>query len=163
MIRIMASEYNAPHSALEVYVSGCQRGCDGCHNPETWTFIEGRPWGRWLSANETKLNQPVVKQVWILGGDLLCQLNDYEISDLLSTFRRKLPGNKTLWLWTGAEIDKVQKAYLRWLDYVKTGPYKKELSGYKVQYDKAFPELELAGTNQKLWQIVMGKPKEVTA
>ena len=33
MIRIIGSEINLRHSALEVYVSGCIRDCPGCHNP----------------------------------------------------------------------------------------------------------------------------------
>lgn len=68
MIRIIGSEMNLRHRALEVYVSGCIRDCPGCHNPEAQAFGNGMRWDKWLTANRYKLATGTFRNVWILGG-----------------------------------------------------------------------------------------------
>ena len=27
-----------------IYFSGCKHACEGCHNPQSWSFAAGRDW-----------------------------------------------------------------------------------------------------------------------
>ena len=122
MIRIIGSEINLRHRALEVYVSGCIRDCPGCHNPEAQAFGNGMRWDKWLTANRYKLATGTFRNVWILGGDLLCQPEPAEVEEFLRSLRHIMPEEMDLWLWTGAYRKDVPSSVLRHIDWLKTGP-----------------------------------------
>ena len=49
MLTIIGSQLNPAHDALEIYVSGCRRGCPGCHNPEAQAFGKGKSARLWMN------------------------------------------------------------------------------------------------------------------
>lgn len=152
MIRIIGSELNLRHSALEVYVSGCTRDCPGCHNPEAQAFGNWMRWDKWLATHRYKLGTGTFRNVWLLGGDLLCQTEPAEIEEFLRSLRRIMPEEMDLWLWTGADRKDVPGYVLRHIDWLKTGPYMRELPEKTV----ALPDgsaLLLASENQELSRV----------
>ena len=54
MLTIIGSQLNPAHDALEIYVSGCRRGCPGCHNPEAQAFGKGKSAWLWMKENRYK-------------------------------------------------------------------------------------------------------------
>ena len=154
-VRIAGSEYNPVHQALEIYVSGCTRQCPGCHNPETWDFDKGTPWETWVSLNSVKLQAGLLKHIWILGGDLLCQKDMDEVLRLikfLGSFGLKL------WLWTGADPKEVPRELWPYFAYIKTGPYREGGTSVYYSYELDAPRLKLVSNNQQLWMILNGNP-----
>ena len=152
MIRIIGSEVNLRHSALEIYVSGCTRDCPGCHNPEAQAFGGGARWDKWLAANRYKLGTGTFRNVWLLGGDLLCQTEPAEIEEYLRSLRRIMPDSMDQRLWTGAYRKDLPDNVLRHLDWLQTGPYVRELPEKNV----ALPDgtaLPLASENQELFRV----------
>ena len=157
MLTIAGSAYNPEHEALEVYVSGCTRGCLGCHNPELQKFGIGKRWERWLRENTYKLkNDSLVKAVWILGGDLMCH-DLADVNEFLHSLRKVLPEGKQIALWTGQEeSSKTLEASLKYLDWVKMGSYRKDLAFEGGMFDEQYyltpsgevKEIHLASTNQ---------------
>lgn len=108
MLRIAGTEVNIDHSAFEVYVTGCTRGCLGCHNPELQGFGGGMKWTHWYRQNQGKLKDLPLMNVWILGGDLLCQYDESDVVEFLKYLRRTVPEGTKLWLWTGGEFSEVR-------------------------------------------------------
>lgn len=152
MIRIIGSECNLHHGALEVYVSGCTRACPGCHNPEAQPFGRGLRWEKWLAANRYKLSVGTFRHVWILGGDLLCQTEPAEIEELLRSLRHALPQGVSLWLWTGEDYARVPPYILQHVDWLKTGRYLRELPEREVLLPDG-TSLTLASENQELHHV----------
>lgn len=150
MLRIAGTEVNIDHSAFEVYVTGCTRGCPGCHNPELQGFGGGMKWTHWYRQNQGKLKDLPLMNVWILGGDLLCQYDESDVVEFLKYLRRTVPEGTKLWLWTGGEFSEVPKSYLPLFDYIKSGPYREGLPHLMWDYDIKYPLLELASDNQML-------------
>jgi anaerobic ribonucleoside-triphosphate reductase activating protein len=111
--------------AVEIYVSGCCRGCPGCHNPEMQDFDYGEP------LVVPKLIQYLYdRQEWfdiisILGGDILCS-PDGQAKNLLEIIHMVFP-EKSLWLFTGAEISEIPQWCFIIFDVIKYGRYIEEL------------------------------------
>lgn len=153
MLRIVSTEFNPAHQAFEVYVAGCSRKCPGCHNPEAQSFGKGRRWPEWLRDNRFKLGTRTFNQVWVLGGDLLCQPDMVDAEEFIKSLRRSMPEHMKLWVWTGGSIEDIPPSLRKWLDYVKTGEYRQELASSLIAYDAEATPLLLASHNQQVWKI----------
>lgn len=152
VIRIASTEYNPNARALEIYVSGCTRKCKGCHNIELQDYSRGILWEEWLVKNNKKLHNPLIKRLWILGGDLLCQdIQSYH--DMMSSFKKH---KLEMWLWTGCEYDKIPSDFQIWkyFDVVKAGPYDcgdHKYSFFNIVTDNGAFKLRLSGSNQQIY------------
>lgn len=123
-------------SALEIYFSGCNGCCMGCHNPELKDFDLGLNW-------RDKLNYILNRKYFFeiisfLGGEPLDQ-DKIEMQRFIQTLRSLLK-NKEFWLFTRYEIEEVPLIFLQYFDYIKTGKYDILLS------QEGFP----ASSNQRL-------------
>lgn len=155
MIYIVDSITNIPHSAFEIYVSGCTRHCKGCQNKEIQAFGIGTPWVEWERKNSKKYLNPLFKRIWILGGDLLCQSYE-DIIYMIKNIKEKT--DKELWLWTGETMENIKKNQdflhiVRQFDYVKSGPFDID---NKESYEYTLSDgtkLKIIGNNQKVYKI----------
>jgi anaerobic ribonucleoside-triphosphate reductase activating protein len=113
-------------STIEIYVSGCNRKCKGCHNPELQNFNYGEPLDFEKLINYLKEREELFTSISITGGDLLEQDN-MSAQTLVHKLSQFFP-NKKLWLFTGANY-KEDCYYWVWeyFDVVKLGEYKEEL------------------------------------
>ena len=156
MIYIAASQYNANDSALEIYVSGCTNKCEGCHNQELQEFGVGKKWPIWFRLNKNKLTvSPLIKRVFVMGGDALCQ-DSPSFLDMMGTLQRT---GLELWLFTGKRLDEIKSEFkvFQFFDFIKTGRYVKD-SPSEVIYE--LPEgmkLTLASDNQQLFKVLDNK------
>lgn len=119
--------------SLLINITGCCFHCLGCHSPELWEDI-GTP----LSISELdKLIQDNkgITCVGFMGGNLS------DVNLLAFHISMYYPSLKVGW-YTGGIIDENELLKLEFLDYVKTGPYIKELGG-----------LDSPLTNQKFYVI----------
>ena len=161
MLTIIGSQLNPAHDALEIYVSGCRRGCTGCHNPEAQAFGKGKSARLWMNENRYKFMTGTFSRVWILGGDLMDQA-PYEAHEFIRDLRKAMKPGVELWLWTGHEFDEVPLRILGEFDVVKTGAYREDLPGHTVAYDGHDGEprpLVLASNNQQLHRITAPCPQ----
>lgn len=161
MLTIIGSQLNPAHDALEIYVSGCRRGCPGCHNPEAQAFGKGKSARLWMNENRYKFMTGTFSRVWILGGDLMDQA-PYEAHEFIRDLRKAMKPGVELWLWTGHEFDEVPLRILGEFDVVKTGAYREDLPGHTVAYDGHDGEprsLVLASNNQQLHRITAPCPQ----
>lgn len=155
MLTIIGSQLNPAHDALEIYVSGCRRGCPGCHNPEAQAFGKGKSARLWMNENRYKFATGTFFRVWVLGGDLMDQ-TPHEAHEFLRDLRKAMKPGMELWLWTGHELDDIPLRLRYAFDWIKTGDYREGLPAIITAYigpDGEPRPLSLASDNQQLHRI----------
>lgn len=153
-MNILATQYTLKTKSFEIYVAGCSGNphCEGCHNPESWSFDCGEPYMSEYSdmiKNKVKEFSGLVDNVWILGGEPLDQ-NLSELLKLISSLYKICQDNSCkLWLFTRYSLDEVKEKlgdFMQYFDYVKCGRYQHELQcKNNIQYG-----ITLATSNQKI-------------
>ena len=125
-MRVVATQYSAEHRALEIYLSGCDGDCRGCHNPELWSFDVGQDYISCLPSIISKINTftLLIDNIWILGGEPLLQ-DKQSFIDFISKIKKT---QKTMWLFTRFEEEDVSYQITKMFDYIKFGKYQQELA-----------------------------------
>lgn len=118
--------------SLAINISGCNIHCPDCHSKYLWKDI-----GKELYSDELQRlveSNPGITCVCIMGGE------EDDVNTLFHWLKTRYPRLRTAW-YTGQ--DHVKKETLKYLDHVKTGPYKKE-SG----------PLNSRTTNQRFYKVI---------
>lgn len=113
-----------------LYVSGCDRFCPGCHNPQLWDINQGES----ITVKEAfdRLNIDDFN-ISILGGEPMMQ---YEaVTSLCKLIKEKT--NKTIWLWSGYVLKEIKEQFpeiLKYIDVLVDGPFIQELHKPNLQW-----------------------------
>lgn len=118
---------------VSLWVSGCNRHCKGCFNPEAWDCNYGKPFtDREKRLIFAELNNEWCRGISLLGGDPLSHLSDNRkvIIELTREIKEKYP-EKTIYLWTGYMFDEIKnddsmKEILNYVDILIDGPFIEE-------------------------------------
>ena len=101
----------APGVSVSFYTQGCPHKCQGCHNPETWSFDGGKEF-----TNDTlkdileALNANGIRRsLAILGGEPLCPENEFLTLLVVNTVKEHYPDTK-IYIWTGYTEDTIPKS-----------------------------------------------------
>ena len=124
--------------SLLINISNCPFHCPGCHSPELWKDI-----GTELSLGELdKLinSNKGITCVGFMGGDS----NPVYINTLATYVKHNYKDLKVGWYSGNNKLSDVIDIY--WFDYIKIGPYIKELGG-----------LDNPNTNQRFYKIENGQ------
>ena len=139
---------NGPGIRVTVWVAGCSHHCEGCHNPDTWKWNQGKPLtdeivGKILEA----CDKPYIQGLSISGGDPFFIKNREGVAYLCKCFREKFGESKTIWLWTGYLFEDIKDLEcINYLNVVVDG---------KFDISKKDPRLKYAGSsNQRVISIV---------
>jgi len=128
-------------ATIEIYVSGCYRNCEGCHNPELHDFDIGEMLDTELLIENLLTKNHLFSIISISGGDLLCHPEEEAIL-LVEALKFAFP-EKKLWLFTGENnFNNIPSWAREKFDVIKYGAYIKELS------QVGFP----SSTNQQIWR-----------
>lgn len=98
---------NGPGCRTTLFVSGCRNHCEGCFQPETWSFSYGQPY-----TDETQqtlldsLEPDYVAGLTLLGGDPFEEENQEVLVKLLEAVRERYGRKKTIWAYTGYVWDR---------------------------------------------------------
>jgi anaerobic ribonucleoside-triphosphate reductase activating protein len=101
-----------------LFLQGCEKRCDGCHNPSTWDLNGGELYENLELAAIIKKNCHN-KKLTITGGEPLLQ------NDALIQLVKLLDGFD-ICLYTGYSKKEVSEELLRHIKYLKTGIYEKK-------------------------------------
>lgn len=146
-MKIVNTQFNLEYNALEIYISGCNQHCKGCHNPELQSFNIGENWKNIIDSIVYKINEfnNIIDNIWLLGGEWL----DQDIIDVVGCISELNKTNQSIWLFTGYNLDDVDNKILNLVDYVKVGKYDEtKLVDDNIQYG-----IKLASSNQKITKI----------
>ena len=123
-----ASISNGLGVRVVLWCAGCSLHCDGCQNPSTWAFGNGKP----FDANaKTKLlemlDKPYIKGVTFSGGNPLDSFA--ETFALCKEIKEQFP-EKDIWLYSGYTFEEINQKtmsiILPYIDVLVDGPYIKE-------------------------------------
>ena len=134
--------------SLGISILGCPIHCPDCHSPHVWD-IHSIGQGKDLTVEE--LDSIILKQPWV--SCILFYGGEWELDSLtalLCHIKLILRGQYKTALYSGQNLSYfAQKPILNYLDYLKVGPYIKELGG-----------LIYPSTNQKLYTLDNGEIDE---
>jgi anaerobic ribonucleoside-triphosphate reductase activating protein len=108
---LILNDFNAaPGVSVSFYTQGCPHRCQGCHNPQTWDFNGGKEFDtevlkqiiNGLTANG------IERSLCIMGGEPLCEENQFLVSLIIDNVKEKLPETK-IYIWTGYIYDELSK------------------------------------------------------
>lgn len=135
-------------ATIEIYISGCSKGCIGCHNPELQDFKYGKKLNKDEIITYLMEREKLFSILAFTGGEWLDQ-NLEEVKDIIYWIIHALPdyGNKKIefWLFTGKEKFQIPNWCFEYFDKIKIGCYEEKLK------QEGFP----ASSNQKL--LLKGK------
>ena len=132
---------DGPGIRTVLFVQGCKRECEDCHNPSTWDFDKGKEFDIEDIVEELR-KKCLNKKLTISGGEPLLQYP--AILDLV-----KILDGFNIVLYTGFEYDDVPKELLPYLDYIKVGKYIKERGSTIIPF--------MGSNNQRFIDIRGGK------
>ena len=150
-MNIITIDYSMATQSMDIFFSGCRMGshCPGCHNSEAWDFNAGSEWTKWINKikDDIRTFSGMTKRIFILGGEPLDQDHD-ELEKFLTTIFTDsvVEQNMELWLFTRYEIDQVPDRFKHIFHYIKTGPYREELT----VPDNISHGVRLATSNQRV-------------
>jgi anaerobic ribonucleoside-triphosphate reductase activating protein len=121
----------APGVSVSFYTQGCPHRCPGCHNPETWEFDGGKEFTPQVLDEivEALIANGLQRNLCILGGEPLCEENEFLTLLVISEIKQKLPDVK-VYIWTGFLYENLLKfptphieKILSMTDVLIDGPY----------------------------------------
>lgn len=147
-MNIAGTDFDLNNKALCIYLSGCDGACKGCHNKELWDFDVGEEFDRKIfNSILDKCDSPIVKRVWVMGGEPLLQ-DKTSLYILLKNLSYWLQDpQKEIWLWT--RFYEIPDNIKQYIDYAKIGEYQCD----SESYEESLFGITLASTNQKIIKI----------
>ena len=92
---------------VSLFVSGCTHHCEGCFNPETWSFDFGEPYTQETEDKIISLLTPsYIRGLTLLGGEPFEPENQRELVGLLRRVRKELP-EKDIWSYSGYTFEEL--------------------------------------------------------
>ena len=126
---------NGPGCRTTLFVSGCRNHCEGCFQPETWSFSYGQVYGSEIQQFLLDSLEPdYVSGLTLLGGDPFEEENQEVLISLLEQVRERYGRSKNIWAYTGYIYDRdlvpggskytdVTDRMLACLDVLVDGPF----------------------------------------
>lgn len=130
---------------IGLYVSGCTRRCQGCHNQKAQSFAYGQPFTKETEDYIIDLCKPsYVSGLSILGGEPFEPENQRTLVKFIKKWKECLKG-KDIWCWTGAVYEtqllqespwrcEVTDEFLSLIDYLVDGPYVESKRNLLLQF-----------------------------
>lgn len=140
---------DGPGFRTSVYLAGCDHGCPGCHNPQSWDHAAGRD----MSVDEIiSIVDDADLPVTLSGGDPI-----YQHEAVTELCRRLKKSERNIWLYTGFCIETLYgreelSELLRLVDVVVDGPYVAEFRDTSLPFK--------GSANQRLIDMHRSTPSE---
>lgn len=112
-----------------IFLAGCNHGCKGCFNKESWNFKQGNPWTeKDFQELKEELKKDYISGVTFTGGDPMYSLTINLLEQLSELKKQGI--NFDIWVYTGFTFDEIlerNKEFLNYIDVLCDGPFIKEL------------------------------------
>ena len=124
---------------VALFVSGCRNHCEGCFNPETWSFDYGEKYTSEVEEELMKLlRREYVDYFSILGGDPFEPENKVTILSIVKRVKDELP-NLKINIWSGYLYedlmqDEISKKILSYCDMLVDGKFEQDKYDYKLKF-----------------------------
>ena len=125
-----------------VFFQGCKHYCDGCHNKESWDENEGYEKPIQDIIDDIKTRKYFIEGISISGGEPLLQYD--KLLTLCKEFKKQL--NKSIYVWTGYEMEYIKKHYPELLSYAD------EIFDGKFEINNPTKKMYRGSNNQQRWK-----------
>lgn len=138
---------------VSLFVSGCNRRCKGCFNPETWDYDYGKEFTvDTLYELKDLVSKDYISGLTILGGEPLDPENRHMVTLICCWIKRHVP-NKTIWIYTGYTYEKVKHLdVLNYVDVLVDGAYIEELKDISLPFR--------GSSNQRIIDVARSKYRD---
>ena len=135
-----------------LFVSGCERHCKGCQNPETWDKNSGIPFGAEEVAEIfMELSESYISGLTLVGGEPLLPCNVELLTELCKEVKETFP-DKTIWCYTGFKYEEVKELdIMNYIDVLLDGEFIQELADEKIKW--------VGSSNQRVIDVKKTKEK----
>ena len=118
-----------------LFVSGCERHCKGCQNPETWDKNSGIPFGpEEIAEIFMNLSEPYISGLTLVGGEPLLPCNVSLLTELCKACKEEYP-DKNIWCYTGFKYEEVKDLdIMEYIDVLLDGEFIQELADEKIKW-----------------------------
>ena len=133
-MKIAQIKYNDPQNSitgftLSIWYQYCPHKCEGCYNKSTW-LKDGGEYYSLDKIKETILNSKH-KNVSLLGGEPLSELNRSEVIELIKWIKSET--SKTLYVWSGYIKEEIENWIdVNLIDYLIDGKFEKNKLNLKL-------------------------------
>lgn len=124
---------------IVLWVSGCDHGCKGCHNPITWDPNGGIPFDT-AAQDELfeALNHDYISGITFSGGDPLYLGNRKDVTELAKLIKERFP-DKNIWLYTGYRWEEISALpVMQYIDVLVDGRFVEDLKDPKLHWKGSF-------------------------
>lgn len=124
---------------IVLWVSGCDHGCKGCHNPITWDPNGGIVFDT-AAQNELieALDHDYISGITFSGGDPLYLGNRKDVTELAKLIKERFP-NKNIWLYTGYRWEEISALpVMQYIDVLVDGRFVEDLRDPKLHWKGSF-------------------------
>ena len=120
---------------MSLFVSGCNRHCKGCFNPETWNFEYGRKFtDKTIREIIDALAPDYIDGLTVLGGEPLHRKNYFEVALICALVKKSYP-DKSIWLYTGESFEDVgHLGVFKFVDVVVDGAFIEEQKDITLKF-----------------------------
>lgn len=145
---------------VSFWTQGCPHRCEGCHNPETWSYDGGLEVPTDIKGQIVKAISAngVQRNFSILGGEPLCPENSKLVLEILTAVRAAYPKIK-IFLWTGYlandlfnSTDSVVSSILNKIDVLIDGPFEKEKMDFSIKLRGSINQIVWEKDTEGVWQ-----------
>ena len=135
-----------------LFVSGCERHCKGCQNPETWDKNSGIPFGvEEVAEIFMELSESYTSGLTLVGGEPLLPCNVGLLTELCKEVKDTFP-DKTIWCYTGFKYEEVKELdIMNYIDVLLDGEFIQELADEKIKW--------VGSSNQRVIDVKKTKEK----
>lgn len=128
------SVVNGPGLRYVIYVQGCSHNCEGCHNPQTHNFNDGKLMSIEEIVEDIYKIKDQIKGITLSGGDPLNVNNILGSENLCKSIKEIMP-DKDIWLYTGYKWESIKdEEIVKYLDVIVDGRFVKELKSYELRF-----------------------------
>lgn len=100
---------DGPGVRVTLFVSGCTNHCEGCFQPETWSFNYGDEFTKEVEDRLLKLLEPhYIAGLTLLGGDPFEPSNQTALLPFVRRVRSTFP-EKSIWAYSGFTYEELKR------------------------------------------------------
>lgn len=130
---------NGPGVRVSLFVSGCERHCKGCFQPETWDFKYGKVFTTdTYNLIEENLKRDEIEGLTILGGEPLHPKNIEVVRTIVHLVKTFCP-EKTVWIYTGYTLEELSRQIVcitlfPYIDVLVDGEFMEEKKNLMLEF-----------------------------
>lgn len=93
---------------VSLFVSGCRNHCEGCFQPETWSFKYGKEFTKETEDSIIEMLRPGhIQGLTILGGDPFEPENQKVLLPFLNRVREEFKDSRDIWMYSGYTFEEL--------------------------------------------------------